>query len=285
MSKIIFSTRELAILFWISLIIILIVVYFIKINKFDNITNTLRLCLKLAVHPLMLISLGYIAATFYFLYSIGIVKELAIIKDYAKLLVFALIPMIFKVVTEYNKFSVKTLTLSILKLSIIPLFVLNEYTFNFFIEVFLVLIATIFTIVVAIAETKPELAIVKKIFTWFLAIIGIYVAFFAFKSFVGNLSDIKEIMFWKKMLLEISLLLHIPLLLFLQRTAYYEQIMKQIKIKTPLGKDFKGQLKIYFLLFRFCQINKMKLEAILEKLKRNRSRIQTYNELDQLFKA
>lgn len=270
-------------IFWVSIIFIFIILYFIKIKKVSNFLNLLKAVFRLVKEPVIFFTLVYIAGLFYFFYTIDLLKELDLIKDYIKLIIFALIPTIYKVGVEYKKINVKELILSTLKLSMIPLFIISEYTFNIYIELVLILIASLLTLMVAVAETKPEFEPVRKLFNWLLAIIGFCVIVFAFTSFIGNLSDIKEVIFWKKMLLELLLLCHIPLLIFLQFTLYYEHVMVHVKIRTELAKSLKGRTKIYFLIFKNCRINKVKLEVALQKVKRNR--IQTYGDLDQLLKG
>lgn len=278
---ILFNTREWAIIIWSSILIIIAVVILIKQNKHKSIFNIFKALIKVVKHPIMITALIYIGLLFYLFYSTGIIKGIDLIKDYIKLLIFALIPMIFKVATNYKEVTISEIPKDILKFSIIPLFVINEYTFNIFLELIIVLLSTLLALLLAVSGSKPEWQTVNRFFNWCLVILGVYIVVFAFRSFIGNLDDIQSTLFWKKMFLELLLLCHIPLLIFIQLSVYYENIVVLLKIKTGLADTIKGRIKVFFILFKNCRTDKIKLEEALQKLRR--TTIHSYSDLESLL--
>lgn len=256
-----------------------------KQNKDKSVVNSLfrliKTSIKLFKHPIMIVTMVYIIVLFYLLNYIGLIKGIDLIKDYIKLLLFALLPMIFRVATNYKQINITQMTKGILKFSIIPLFIINEYTFNIFIELFLVLLASFLGILVAVSDTNPKYHQVKKVLNWCLTLIGLYVVIFAFRSFFNSIDDVQEVIFWKKMFLELLLVCHIPLLILIQIASYYEQIMIRLKIKTQLARNIKGRIMIYLILLKNCHLNKIYLDKALEKVGNNR--IGSFRELNILL--
>lgn len=271
----------MAIIIWSSIIVIVAVTILIKQKKHGSFFNLFKALIKVVKHPIMIAALIYICILFYFFYTTGIIKGIDLIKDYIKLLIFAVIPMIFKVVTKYKEITISEIPKVILKFSIIPLFIINEYTFNIFLELFIVLASTLLTLLLVISGRKSELQTVNKLVNCCLIILGIYIVVFAFKGFIGNLSDTQSILFWKKMFLELLLLCHIPLFIFLQISSYYEKIVSLIRIKTKLAETTKGRTKVYLILIKNCRVDINKLEEALQKLRR--TKVQSYSELVDLL--
>jgi hypothetical protein len=229
----------------------------------------------------MIFTLMYILMLFFIFNKIDLIKGIDLIKDYIKIIIFGLFPMIYKVATNYNKVNVIQMSKEILKFSIIPLFIIGEYTFNIFLELFLVLTATIFTLLITVSGSKPEFKKVKSFLNWCLGLMGICVIIYGFRNFFLHISDVQKIIFWKKMLLELLLLCHIPLLLFLQIASYYKNIIIRIKIKSQLLSNTKGKIKVLYILLKNCHFNKNRLEVALNKI--NRNGIDSYQGLNDIL--
>ncbi|WP_404347491.1 hypothetical protein LG311_17850 [Sutcliffiella horikoshii] len=276
--NIIFNTREIAILIWFVLFLLLLLVTLgKKKNGYKKIIRIITSFFNVLKHPFMVTTIMYTIVLFYCFNVIGYINGLDLVKDYIKLILFGLIPMIYKAVTQYNSMKISSMINGMLKFSIIPLFIINEYTFNIFVELLLVLAATVFTIFIAFTDTKPEYKKAKKIFNWILAYIMLLVVLFAFKEFINNFDDIQEIVFWKKMFLELLLLSHIPLLLLLQILSYYENILIRIRIKSKIGKNVRERIIILTIVFKNCQFSKRKLSDMLKFVKVNR--VDSFNQL------
>jgi hypothetical protein len=231
----------------------------------------------------MITSIIYIIVLFYLFNKVDLINTIDLVKDYCKLLIFALIPMIFRVASLYNKIEIKQIVKEIVKFSIIPLFIINEYTFNIFLELLIILIVTLLSLLIAVSETNPKYNQVKKFFNWCLAIIGLYIIIFAFMIFLNNIDDLQQTIFWKKMFLELLLLCHIPLLILVHKNGYFEQILIPLKIRSRLGLSLKGRVLIFLILLKNCHFNRSKLEQALKKVKMNK--INSYSGLEVLLKS
>ncbi|MED4038122.1 hypothetical protein [Niallia taxi] len=263
------------------MLIILGLYLLFKQNKGHVIKKGILSFLNLMQHPFMILTLIYIVAIFYIFNEFGIIKGADLIKDYIKLIIFGLFPMIYKVITKYNNLNILDLIKGMFKFSIIPLFIINEYTFNIFVELFLTLLVSFLTILSIYSDSKPEYKSVKKLTNFLLGVIVIYIVAFAFKDFVEKIDDVKNVVFWEKMFFELLLIAHIPLLKCLQIACYYEHLMIRIKIKSSLAGSFRGKIRIYFLLFKYCKVRVSKLESATEKVKRNR--IVSFQSLEDLL--
>jgi hypothetical protein len=169
----------------------------------------------------------------------------------------------------------------LLRFSIIPLFIINEYTFNIVIELLLLLIITFITILLTISESKSEFLPIKKIFNWILGILGLTIAIFAFRSLYFNIDVALHFIFWKKVFLELLLICHVPYLLFLRIACYYEFIIIQVKIKSNLYSGINGRLKVLYSIIMHCKFNTKKLEIALTKL--SRSWFLSIREFNEMF--
>ncbi|MCM3685850.1 hypothetical protein [Mesobacillus subterraneus] len=277
-----FNTREVAILIWMGIFISYAFYTLTKKGDEKYFTGLLESFKRLANHPIMILTFVYIVGLFYLLYEFKIVVGWELIKDYVKLILFGLFPMIFKVSSKYKSVNVFEMAFGLVKFSIVPIFIINEYTFNLFVELILVFVVTMLVLLVTFAEIKPEYRSVKNPLNWVLGIIFLLVVVFAFRNFFVNIDDVKSIVFWEKMFLELLLLLHLPLLLFLQIAMYYEQIFIRVKFKSQLGKNIKSKFSIVWVLFRNCHFNVNNLEKAVNQVTRNR--VQSLQELEDIFK-
>jgi hypothetical protein len=183
--------------------------------------------------------------------------------------------------TNFRTVSIIEIIKGLLRFSIIPLFIINEYTFNIVIELLLLLIITFITILLTISESKSEFLPIKKIFNWILGILGLTIAIFAFRSLYFNIDVALHFIFWKKVFLELLLICHVPYLLFLRIACYYEFIIIQVKIKSNLYSGINGRLKVLYSIIMHCKFNTKKLEIALTKL--SRSWFLSIREFNEMF--
>lgn len=255
----------------------------IKMNKGKDIVGILIKIIGFFKYPTIIFSLIYLVTLLFLFNKTGIITGLDLFKDYIKLLIFTIIPMIVLVLTKYDELEVIQMIKEIIKLSIIPMYLIGEYTFSFVWEILLVFFVTTLTVIVAIGDTKPELNILKKFANSCLVIIGLFIIIFAFRNFSQNINDIYQLVFWKKMFLGLLVLFHLPLLLILQISRYYHEIIQQLKFKNTLVGSFFGTLKVIFIIFRKCYWNKNKLKSAFREVQRHR--VETFNKLNDLLSA
>lgn len=276
----ILSTREIAIIIWTVIFIVLGIILLKDQRKF-HITNILKAFWKVISHPVTIVIFTYTLGILYILFLLNIITY-ELIKDYIKLVLFGLIPMIDKVITNYRNVSILNMLVGLIKFSIIPLFIISEYTFNIYIELILVLIASLLVMLIAVSETRERYKPIKVFLNWCLSILGITIAIFAFKAFYINIDDIFQLLFWKKMFFELLLFLNIPLLLFLQYFAYYEQIITLLKVKKSkiiYSRFYKAITTL--IVFKNCLLSKTKLDNASKKIMT--LRINSYRELNDML--
>ncbi|TFD93644.1 hypothetical protein [Jeotgalibacillus sp. R-1-5s-1] len=282
MRKILFNTREWAIIIW-TIVFFLIVIFILYKNKKSNSFLSLpKQIIQLILHPIMLFSLSYIVCMFYLLIKVEFINNIGLIKDYSKILIFALFPMIFRVATKFDQIEITQIAKGIIKFSIIPLFIINEYTFNIILELIIILIIFVLNMLIAISDNNPNFNLIKKILNWILAFIVISVIVFSFNLFFNNINDIMQSIFWKKMFLELLLLFYVPLLIVVRELTYYEKILIHIKIRNRLGNKFKERISIFLILLKNCHFSKSKLDKALKKVKINK--VGSYKDLNILLK-
>lgn len=260
----IFNTRELAIIFWGLFIVILAIYIVIKGRHFNSLSHVINSFFKLFRYPVIHISFIYLVVSFFIFYSTGIIKETDLIKDYLKLVLFVIIPLIPNVIQNYIEISLIDLMRSFVKVSTIFLFVINEYTFNFLIELFIVFACSVLVFVLGGIDKQKGYEKLKRLLSNILGMIFIFVIAGALYKFYLNIEDINEIIFWKKMFIEILIVSHFPLLFFLKYSMYYEQIFIRIKIKTELADTSYGKIKTLYILIKHLRFNEEKLRRFLK---------------------
>ena len=217
----IFSTRELAYLSWLAIIICLILSS-PKLRK--SVWNVLRLLFNWKFNIIYLLTLGHFYGLIYVLSIFGFWDN-SLLKD-----------TIYWAILNAIKDNVK--------LSVFLSFVMNLATFNFWIEFIAIPILVLLVGMHTVAQYKKEYAPVRKI----LGILGqiasvlllIYLVYFA----IGHYSEYLNIQKLKEFTLPIILtILFIPFLAALNLYVQYEDIATLLKRKS------KNKLQYYQWLF------------------------------------
>lgn len=227
------NPREQAIVIW--LMIFIIYALLIKDVR-KTIPGLIKSLFRLLRHPIFIITSIYILVIFSIMFF-NKIMELGVIKDYIIWIIFGLFPVIFQVTTKYFEVNIRKIFIETFKFSIIPLFIINEYTLSIWIELFIVPILIIIGAMLAIADTDEKYKSVKKILNYILMIMGLVFFIVAVNSFIANVIDALKIEFWEKMFIDIiGIILHIPLLLLIQIMSVYEQVIVRTNINTRLDK-------------------------------------------------
>lgn len=268
-----FSNREIAVIIW-SLALLTYAISVKDVRR--SFRGVLFSFAKLMVHPSSIIVLGYICLMLFIIYTSNIIGR-DLIKDYLVWIIFGLFPMIYKIVNGYFNIQIKALILSIFKISIIPIFIINEYTFPLWGELILLPIASIIAMLLVIAERDSQYLLVKKVLNFTLSILGFLMIFFAFKSLLANISDAKQLIFWEKMFMDIiGILLHLPLFFIVQMLCYYEQILVRTNINNRVAK-----IMAIIVIFMRCYFRKDRLIKALRN--HNLRRVSTIKELSKVL--
>lgn len=268
------NPREQAILIW----VVVLVVYALSQKRVRETTpGIMKSVFTLMIHPFFIVINTYIILAFFVMYVNKIIGS-GVVKDYIVWILFALYPVIFQVSTKYTTVNIKKVFIETFKFSVIPLFIINEYTLSIWLE--LIMVPMIFLIggMLVIADMDEKYKQVKTFLNYLLIIIGIVMIIAAFKGFLANFFDTSKIEFWQKMFMDfIGITLHIPLLFLI----YYINIYEQILVKTNITNIFR-KILAYVTIFKICKFSKQNLLKHLENY--NLRQVNTIRELSDILK-
>ena len=232
----IFNNRELAAGFWI-IVVFLLSVFSKNFRKFYKDVFPILLRKNIIIAFLIVIVYYCIAIRILFIFGFW---ELNLLKDSIFWFLFSEIPLLFTVI---DKGKDKYIFFKILKesfaLAVVVDFILNAWSFNFFIELFIVPIAVIITGVYVYSERKKELASVKKLCKYIFMIYAIAVVLRACVHLITDVSVLLNILSLKEFVFPIFILIiNFPLIYGLSLYSIYEQIfilMNKNKFKKKIA--------------------------------------------------
>lgn len=254
----IFTTREIAIIIWINILLLYSIAHK---NVRSSIKSILKLIIKLILTIPGMVIFAYSMIFGILLYKIGYL-EFFIIKDYILWVMFCEIPIIYRLVNKYNTIMGADIIKDVFKLSIIPLFIINSYTMSLIAELIIVPILFLSGACMAMFDYRQEYEGVKKVFDFVITIISIYMVCFAIKGFFTNLDDLIDVMFWKSIGMDIICILgFIPMFMYIRLYMLYEKVRIHIKIRSKLSK-----FVINLVVFKNCTFSRRRLVNILDNI-------------------
>ncbi|WP_176854602.1 hypothetical protein [Paenibacillus sp. OK060] len=205
------------------------------------------------------------------------ILEVGVVKDYVVWIFSALYPLVFRVSSDYKEININKIFKATFKLSVIPLFIINEYTLSLVAELVIVPISALIAGILAVTERDEKYVKARNLLNNILMIFGFIFICAALGGLIVHLNDTLEVGFWIKMFIDIiGIVLHIPILYFLKYVGFYEQIINKTKIDR-LKKIHA--IVIVFMIYRF------KTEKLLEISKNYKLwSINNTNELRNLLK-
>lgn len=255
------STREQANLLWFLIVVILLLLWnktrksILEIIKaFSRILFTVWGGIVLCYLILMGSLLCYVGA-----------GSITIIKDFIIWTIFTLFPIMGTIIQDYRKVSLETIIKDSIKLSVIPIFVLNSYTFGFWSEFFMVPIVVILTLFIAVCDFQKDIkyAPVKKMFSILKSIFYIFIITNVSLGILNSIKELATIDYWFPLAFEVILIIGtIPLLWTLKKYMCYDTNIPIVRIKTGLGKYQVG-----LILFLKCGLNEQKLMRLVEYIR------------------
>ncbi|MDB8791055.1 hypothetical protein PN398_09980 [Romboutsia sp. 1001216sp1] len=258
---------------------VIIAIFCIKDKKIrSSIKDLIKSIRKILIKIPGIVMIIYIAAFGALLYKLGYLKS-TIIKDYIWWVLFGLLPVIFRVIENYKTITVKHIIKDIIKFSIIPLFIINSYTMSLIGELLIIPLAVICSGCLVMCDYKDVSPYVKKVFNGGLIIISMVMIYYGFKGFIANIDDIKDIVFWKSISIDIVCISgSIPLIFYFRWYLLYEQVGLYIGIRSKLNKWI-----IYLVTFKNCLLKREKLVLILDNIN-DFYRIENWRDLDYRIK-
>lgn len=188
MLKQIFTNRELAILIW-SLVLIIIAL----INKSSR-DSLLNIKLEAALLKIFLFSLVYLVLII-FIFSRISFWDLLYIKDIVLAYIFIAIPLGYKIFSENSMNNIKSLIKRNLKLIVILTLITDSYTFNIFIELILVFFTSVIAMMVAFTDPKytknqnTDNKMTHKFLSIVLSLIGVFIFIYSIMNYITDITD------------------------------------------------------------------------------------------------
>ncbi|WP_339303442.1 hypothetical protein [Paenibacillus sp. FSL R5-0519] len=266
-----FNSREQALIIW--MIILLLYALSVRGVRF-SIPKILKALVGLLKHPIFIFANIYIVIVFIYMYSFDVLER-DVTKDYVVWIFLSLYPLIFKISTKYMELSIRSIIKETFKLSIVPIFIINEYTLSLWVEIIIVPILFIIVGILAVTEAEGKYNLIRKLLNSIMVFIGLIFVITATIGLTNNYEDANSLDFWQKMFFDIiGIMLHLPLLFLLRYMCFYEQIL----VRTNFGKRSQklGALLLIFNKYRFdtdslkklVKFYKLRNIKSLEELKR-----------------
>lgn len=243
------TTREQAILLWILILFIFSILFRRKNGILNSLIEVVKYAVKFLLNPISIVIIGlnfiYLCLIYYFFYQENLEISLWFIKDYLIILFFSVYP----IVAYLKKLNFRQLfyekKAELFGLTAIPLFINSSYTFPIVWEMILILILTILSILIAVANQKEDTKIAAQFFDFFLIAISLFVIFNSFSEFIKNINDIFSLNFWLSFGLEpIVWIINIPTIYIIREMVFIE--------KKVLFSDYKNgpypYIKYYIIL-------------------------------------
>jgi hypothetical protein len=251
----ILNNREKAILVW--LVVFFIFVLFQKSVR-KTILDLLKFMFLSKISIIFMGSLIYSGLIVFLLYEIRFWNFL-MVKD----TVYWIFGTSFVLLMNSNKENTSSylrVILDCLKVTIILEFIINLYSFNFWVELFL-FITLLFLVFILNASTEVDTAkynSIKKITDWILIAIGIYLFIFAFLQVLCNPKSLITIDNLRVFLLPFVLtLLYIPFLFIFTLFMAYENLFVKINFYYEGKKALMKYIQFKVFLLCFLNLNKL----------------------------
>ena len=194
----IFTNRELAIIFWVG---ILLIVLLIKKQIRTSIFSVIKSLLDPKILAYFLSFLVYLSVFLYLFYDLGY-WTLSNLKDSIIWFIFSGLPIGFIVATDKMKNGFwKSLIMKNLKLTVLVEYIVNLFTFSLLFELIIVPIVTFIALLNTFSKHYKEHKDVEKLTNSILVVIGLFVLFYTIDraiteyNSVGNLDVLKNFLF------------------------------------------------------------------------------------------
>src|ERR1700752_2536020 len=238
----IFSSRELAIIFYLALAIT-----FLLLNKGlrPQLLNLLKSLFGKTIGFVLLIQAIYICLVIYFLFPISLWNT-ALLKDTIFWYFASAVVLFFQINKVKETTFFKNLLKENLKWAIIVEFILNFYTFNIWIELIILPVMTLLSLMIAYSEQKQEYTLTNKILKYMVSIIGLTFLIIATYKTFKNYSDILTIQnLFSFLLPPLLTILLIPFIYILALYMGYENLFIRAR---AMSNDKISQIKKHIFL-------------------------------------
>jgi hypothetical protein len=284
--KIEFTNRELAIGFW---LLILIIFIFSNMKTRKPILKVIKLLFNRKLLIWQFSMLIYFYLMIYVLKLVGF-WEPRLYKGAIIWLVFAGISSAVRSVQEGKDLKYfKELIKDNIKIFIVIQFIINLYSFSLIIEIIIVFLITFLTLVKYILENNVSFqnegsSILKKFINSVLGIVGIWILFHSIKEIFINYNSIPYIDKLQDMLL--PSILSIMFLLYIYALVIYssyEMLFIRLSFMKTINDNVRAYLK--FKIFLYCHIDISRIQLFQKKSGIMTTRLKNKEEVTKLMET
>ncbi|MBK3497412.1 hypothetical protein JFL43_21880 [Viridibacillus sp. YIM B01967] len=276
------SERQLATILW-GMIIVVGLLCFSKQKRylFKSLSDLIKAFYKVLTQKFALYIHIYVLCMLITLQYISLLSAETLIA-YFIWIVTVLYPSIFNAISANKKPYKVSLVKQQLGINILFLFIVSNYTFNFWIEFLILLpIITFLSMLSVVSSIKEEHQSVKKLTNFLLGGIGLFILFYAIGEFVDNFKDIKDVEFWRNLAIEVYIILHLPIIYFAKLYGYYEEYKVILKIKFRSNEEKKIKITCIRIMF-ILKFNETKMKNGLKLIRK--TKYSGLNEIIESFK-
>jgi hypothetical protein len=240
-----FSNREISIVFWSLLIVV--VALFLNISASTHLIKSFFAKQLTYIYCVMAL---YLSAIICFLYSIGL-WEISLFKDFLFWLLTSAFVMLFSFNKLKNNNDFKSILLKLLTINIILEFIASNYNFSLIKELLLIPFVTFVSILIIVAQQKKnENEKVIKFLNVILSYIGFVIFCYVIYRLIKSPSELFTVKNLKSFLLAPLLtILLIPFVFLVTVYSKYEEIFMNINRYNFLSEKRKSKIKFAFLKF------------------------------------
>lgn len=261
----IFSTREIATAVWIAIALILCLLS-------SKIRKALLGVVKAACAPKLsipFIGMLVYAAFFVFLLSFISFWKWKYIKDISIWVIFAGIPACYKAVGDkINEHYFRNMFLVNLKFVALIDFIVSTFTFSFIAELLILPSIVFLALLDAVAGTKPEYLLVKKLTSFLILSAGLAIIAFSLKEAISSYQTLGAIDLLVSFCIPIIFsALYIPVAYGFAVYAKYEMLFIRMSFKEPKDKKVKCNHRLAVL--RVCKLSYKKIVRFEQEYVKN----------------
>jgi len=275
-----FNNREIATVIWIAVF----AVWAIRKTDIRNSLATLvrTSCQVKIVAPVFLMAL-YTAGIVWLLVVVGFWKA-SFLKDTIVWFCFSAIAMMMHFVTSRDCENIfRKILIDSIKVIIILEFLVNTYTFPFYVEFFFVPGIAFVVMLGAFAETDKEYSAVSKLMNGIQIIVGLVILSFALSHAISDLHNLKSFDTFRSIALAPSLcLLFSPLLYAMVLISNYELVF----LRLTLGREKETKLKRYAhrRILAYAGLSLKRVQQLLTNHAGDIMHLETEADVDRLLK-
>lgn len=276
----IFSTREIAIAVWIAIALILCLLS-------SKIRKELLGVVKLACTPKLSIPfIGMLAYAAFFVFLLTFISfwKWKYIKDISIWVIFAGIPACYKAIGDkIDEHYFRNMFLANLKFVALIDFIVSTFTFSFIAELIIIPSILFLALLDAVASTKSEYVLVKKLTSFLILSVGLAIIAFSLKEAISSYQMLGAIDLLVSFCIPIIFsALYIPVAYGFAVYAKYEMLFIRMSFKEPKDKNVKRNHRLAVL--RICKLSYKKIVRFEQEYVKNMYISMEQIEFDDLIK-